>query len=71
VWEEPAVELRIVIEPGDPPAGSVARDGQAPMPFSGWMGLISAIGLARAKKITGSGDAPAAPDDYTPPRGGL
>ena len=52
--------LRLHIEPGALPAGWIAVDGQADRPFGGWVGLLSAIGAARAE----AHPAPAAP----PPR---
>jgi hypothetical protein len=42
------IVLRLVVEPGDPPAGTVEVEGRAPPhPFCGWLELMAAIAAVR------------------------
>jgi hypothetical protein len=52
------VEIRVILDSVDPPAGRLrvvsgagqAGDGQGDVPFTGWLGLLRALSV-----VTGSG----------------
>jgi hypothetical protein len=37
--------IRIVLETNDPPCGEAGVEGEAPMRFEGWLGLIRVLSL--------------------------
>jgi hypothetical protein len=37
------MDVVIAVTSASPPAGTVAADGTEPMPFSGWLGLVSLL----------------------------
>ena len=60
----PLAELVLVlrIAAGEPPAGSIQAAGEHALPFTGWVGMLTAIGAARAMRRDGPGGCPAAAD---------
>jgi hypothetical protein len=63
----PEAQIDIALQPGQPvPTGNVRVAGEADRPFSGWLGLLSALEAATSvvvRQFEGDGGAnPAKPD---------
>lgn len=47
------VRIELTFDEREPPTGSVVPEGSAPMPFTGWLGLLRLLGDLRADGAPG------------------